>query len=199
MKNLARLAGLALLFVCFAFIAPRGKKTIVIDAGHGGEDFGVAHDELTEKELVHNIASKIKSLNGGNNLEIILLREDDSFLSLNERVQKINSMNPDLLISLHINFSQDKKDHGIGAFVSKNSSHYETSFEHAENMITALSGSKLAKREVKDANLYVLKQTQCPGMLLELGYMTNANDRSYLASEAGQEEIATKIINCLAK
>ncbi|HYG52577.1 MAG TPA: N-acetylmuramoyl-L-alanine amidase [Flavobacteriales bacterium] len=197
MNKLAKVAGLFLLYFCFAFITPAGKKTIVIDAGHGGDDHGVAHNDLTEKELVHQIAEKIKSLNGGNNLDIILLREDDSYISLNDRVQKINSLKPDLLISLHINYSQDRHDHGISAFVSKSNIHYSSSLEQAENMITALSGGKLAKLEVKDANLYVLSHTTCPGLLLELGYMTNANDRNYLASEAGQAEIARKIVDCL--
>jgi N-acetylmuramoyl-L-alanine amidase len=197
MNKIAKLAGLLLLCTCFAFIVPKGKKTIVIDAGHGGDDFGASHNDITEKELVQNIASKIKSLNGGNNLEIVLLRENDSFVSLNDRVEKINSLQPDLLISLHINYSTNQRDHGIGAFVSKHNSNYESSTLQAESMLTALSGDKLAKRDVKDANLFVLKNTTCPGLLLELGYLTNTNDRNYLSSENGQAEIAQKILNCL--
>ena len=50
MKNLAKLAMLALAFLCFAFINVPTKKTIVIDAGHGGDDHGVTHDELSEKQ-----------------------------------------------------------------------------------------------------------------------------------------------------
>jgi len=199
MNNLARLAGLALVFLCFAFIEAPIKKTIVIDAGHGGDDHGVTHESISEKELVQDIASKIKALDITNDIEIILLREDDSFMSLNDRVEKINSLNPDLLISLHINYSQNRQDNGVSAYVSKSNLHYATSVEKAENLVNSLSNYKLAKKEIKNANLYVLNNANCPAMLLEMGYMTNDFDRNYISSEAGQNEIAEKIMAFLKK
>ena len=199
MKNLARLAGLALVFLCFAFVNAPSRKTIVIDAGHGGDDHGARHDDLSEKQLVHNIAAKIKALDLSSETNIVLLREDDVFMSLEERTTKINELHPDLLISLHVNYSQNRSENGVSAFVSQNSADYEGSRQKAEKLINEIAGKHLAKKEIKNANLYVLNHTQCPGLLLELGYLTNDRDRSYISSEAGQQEIANNIMNCLRK
>lgn len=196
---LTRLTGSALMFLCFAFAPVPVKKTIVIDAGHGGDDHGATHDKITEKQLVQAIASKIKALDVSSELEIILLREDDISMTLNERVEKINSLNPDLLISLHVNYSQDRSDNGVSAYVSQKSVHYATSLEKAHHVVKAFTGSELAAKEVKDVNAYVLSHSKCPSILLELGYLTNEKDRRYISSEAGQQEIAQKIISGLNK
>lgn len=199
MKNLARLAGLALVFLCFAFITVPVKKTIVIDAGHGGDDHGVTHDELSEKLLVQKIAAKIKALDITNDIEIVLLREDDSFMPLVERVEKINKLNPDLLISLHINYSQNRAQNGVSAYVSQSNHFYASSFQKAENLVNTIANDKLTKKEIKTANLFILKNAQCPALSLELGYMTNDGDRSYISSEKGQNEVAGKIMDFLKK
>ena len=68
------------------------KMIIVIDAGHGGKDPGAKIDEELESKIVESIAKKIKALNGSEDLKIILLREDDSFVSLSDRVNKINQI-----------------------------------------------------------------------------------------------------------
>jgi N-acetylmuramoyl-L-alanine amidase len=197
MKNSARLAGLALVFLCFAFITAPVKKTIVIDAGHGGDDHGAMHDDLSEKQLVQNIANKIKSFDTKSEIEIILLREEDVFMSLEDRVTKINELHPDLLISLHVNYSQNRSDNGVSAFVSQKNANYESSRQKAEHLVSEIAGTRLAKNEIRTANLYVLNHTHCAGMLLELGYLTNDNDRAYISSEAGQNEIAKKIVASL--
>lgn len=199
MRNLYRLVSSALLFLCFAFGTVPAKKTIVIDAGHGGDDHGATHDHISEKALVQSIAAKIKALDASHGIEIILLREDDVTMTLNERVEKINSLNPDLLVSLHVNYSQNRSDNGVSAYVSKNNEHYTASLEKAQNMVNELSSQCFSKKEVKDVNVYVLSHAKCPGMVLELGYLTNAKDRHYISSEWGQEEIARKIMNGLTK
>lgn len=199
MRKLTWLVTPALVYLCFAFSTVPAKRTIVIDAGHGGDDHGAVHNQLSEKELVQSIANKVKTYYNGEGIEIVLVRENDVNMSLNERVQKINQLNPDLLISLHVNYSPDKKDNGISAYVSKNSAHYSASLEKAENMVNELTQKGLAKKEVKDVNVYVLNQVQCPALMLELGYLTNEQDRHYISSEAGQNEIAKKIIAALGK
>lgn len=199
MKNITKLVGLCLLLMCFAFISVPSKKRIIIDAGHGGQDHGVSHDDLTEKQLVQNIATKIKALDITNEIEIILLREDDSFLSLHERVIKINDLNADLLISLHINYSLDRNENGISAYVSSTNKFYESSRQKAETLVNEIAGQNLTKKEIKNANLFVLNNTNCAGLLLELGYMTNEKDRNYISSEIGQEEIAGRIFGSLGE
>jgi N-acetylmuramoyl-L-alanine amidase/beta-lactamase regulating signal transducer with metallopeptidase domain len=175
----------------------KNKKTIVIDAGHGGKDPGAKIDEELESKIVESIAKKIKALNGNEDLKIILLREDDSFVSLSDRVNKINEINPDLLISLHLNASKNTNEKGVNAYVSSQNEFYEKSLVKANILIDNISNSNLAKGGVKDANLYIIKNSKCPAVLLEVGYLSNEKDKAYVTSEKGKNEIANGILKFL--
>ena len=198
MKFLAVL-GILTIFLSFAFKPLNDKKIIVIDAGHGGKDFGAQIGGELEKKIVENIANKISLLNGKGEIEIVLLREDDSFIELSERVARINKINPSLLISLHINVSKNLKENGVNAYVSKQNDFYDKSMESAKNLVDKISNEKLAKGEVKDANFFVIKNSKCPALLLEVGYLSNENDKTYITSESGQNEIANQIFEFIKK
>jgi N-acetylmuramoyl-L-alanine amidase/beta-lactamase regulating signal transducer with metallopeptidase domain len=173
------------------------QKVIVIDAGHGGKDPGAKIDEELESKIVESIAKKIKALNGSEDLKIVLLRDDDSFVSLSDRVNKINQINPDLLISLHLNASKNPNEKGVNAFISSQNGFYEKSLEKANKLIENISNNNLTKGGVKNANLYIIKNSKCPAVLLEVGYLSNANDKAYITSESGKDEIAKNILKLL--
>ena len=173
------------------------QKVIVIDAGHGGKDPGAKIDEELESKIVEKKKKKIKALNGSEDLKIILLREDDSFVSLSDRVNKINQINPDMLISLHLNASKNPNEKGVYAFISSQNGFYEKSLEKANQLIENISNNNLTKGGVKDANLYIIKNSKCPAVLLEVGYLSNANDKAYITSESGKDEIAKNILKLL--
>jgi len=173
------------------------KKIIVIDAGHGGKDHGAKINNELESKIVESIAKKIKSLNVNNEIEIVLLREDDSFIGLSERVNKINEINPDLLISLHVNASNNSNENGVNAYVSSQNEFYEKSLVTANKLIATISNNNLAKGGVKDANLYIIKNSKCPAILLEVGYLSNENDKAYITSENGKNKIANGIFEFL--
>jgi len=198
MKFLAVL-GILTIFLSLAFKPLNDKKVIIIDAGHGGKDFGAQISGEFEKKIVENIANKISLLNGKGEVEIVLLRENDSFIELSERVTKINNINPSLLISLHINASKNIAENGVSAYVSKQNIFYEKSLESAKTLVEKISNEKLAKGEVKDANLFLIKNSKCPALLLEVGYLSNENDKTYITSENGQNEIAKKIFEFIKK
>ena len=197
--KLLSVLGLVSIFLLVAFKPLGEKKVIVIDAGHGGKDFGASVGEVLEKEIVEKIANKIKALNKNENIEIVLLREGDNFLELKERVDRINVLNPSLLISLHTNFVKLESTNGIEAFVSKDSKYYNESFKHAEGLINEVSNDNLAKRSVKEASLFLLKNSNCPAVNLEVGFMSNPKEREYLVSEKGQNEIAASVISYLER
>lgn len=184
------------LFGLFAF-KPLDKKIIVIDAGHGGHDFGATLDGLQEKAIVQTIAEKIKSQNKNENLEIVLLREGDHEMELNKRVSIINNLNPSLVISLHINSSQNFDKNGVEAYISSNPQFKELSKSNAEIIVDKVAGNYFSKEQVKEANFYILKNSKCPAITLEVGYLSDINDRTYLATEKGQTEIADKILEAV--
>jgi N-acetylmuramoyl-L-alanine amidase/beta-lactamase regulating signal transducer with metallopeptidase domain len=173
------------------------KRIIVIDAGHGGHDHGAKIDNELESKIVESIAKKIKQLNKNNDIEIVLLREDDSFIALKERVNKVNAINPHLLISLHINTSQNSNVNGVDAFVASGNEFYEKSVEAANKLIDKISNKNLAKGNVKDAKLFIIENSKCPAINLSIGYLTNDIDREYITSENGKNEIANRILEFL--
>jgi N-acetylmuramoyl-L-alanine amidase len=187
----------AVVFGLFAFKSLETKKIIVIDAGHGGDDFGATLNGLQEKAIVETIAKKIKAQNKNENLEIVLLREGDHFMELSERVSIINNLNPKLVISLHINASENLNKNGVQAYVSSKSKFYNESKTNAEILVDRVAGDYFLKGEVKEASFYILKNSNCPALTLEVGYLSNVNDRTYITSEKGQNEIAEKILEAV--
>jgi N-acetylmuramoyl-L-alanine amidase len=200
MKTNIKISGIlsaALLFCLFAFKPLEDKKVIVIDAGHGGHDFGAAMHGFQEKDISEVIAKKIKALNKDSNLEIVLLRDGDHVMELSERVSVINNLKPDLVISLHVNASKNLESNGVEAYIASKADFYEKSKETAVKIVNEISGENLSKGKIGEAPFYILKNSNCAAIVLEMGFLSNNNDRGYLNSEIGQNEIATKILGAI--
>jgi N-acetylmuramoyl-L-alanine amidase/beta-lactamase regulating signal transducer with metallopeptidase domain len=170
------------------------KKVIVIDAGHGGHDFGATIDDLNEKNLTSEIAKKIKEMHSDSDVEIHFTRTDDQFIALNERTTLINNIKPDLVISLHINNNKNTNSSGFEVYISDKTDFLDKNKEFAEKLSSKLSKTQLKNRGLKTAPFWILKNSICPSMVVELGFISNENDRNFIASEKGQIEIAKHIV-----
>jgi len=197
-KILGLLSAAVLLVVCFAFKPIEEKKIIVIDAGHGGNDFGAKMYGFQEKLITETIAKKIKALNKDSNLEIVLLRDGDHEMELSERVSIINNLKPDLVVSLHVNSNMNMSANGAEAYVPSNEMFHEKSKESAVIVIDKMTeDGNLNKRKVTEAPFYILKNANCPVMTLLIGFLSNEKDRDYITSEKGQNEIALNILEAV--
>lgn len=185
-----KLLVLSLASTAILSFTPTNKKIIVIDAGHGGNDMGVTYNEASEKQIVLGVASKIKNLNKSDDYEIILTRDSDQYAGLSDRTAMINKLNPEMVISLHINRTPgsetDKKGHEI---FTQNS---DASKAFAEKI-----SKKLGSCKIEEKNLHILRESKSPAVLVELGFINNKEDRDYLSSEAGQKELAQKFIEII--
>lgn len=170
------------------------KKVIVIDAGHGGHDFGATIDNLNEKNLTSEIAKKIKEMHSDSDVEIHFTRTNDEFIALNERTNLINNIKPDLVISLHINNNKNTNASGFEVYISDKTDFLDKNKEFAEKLSSKLSKTQLKNRGLKTAPFWILKNSICPSMVVKLGFISNENDRNFIASEKGQVEIAKHIV-----
>ena len=96
-----------------------GVKTILIDPGHGGRDFGAPGciKGVHEKRVVLQIAKKLaKKINKELNCKVILTRNTDKYLTLEERTAIANTKNADLFISIHTNAVRDKRAYGFETY-----------------------------------------------------------------------------------
>ncbi len=195
MQKFLKILGLTIILFTFSF-SYAGEKIIVIDLGHGGKDNGVEVDGIFEKDLIFEIAQKIQALNVDSNIKIILTRESDDFVSLKDRVEHINSLNPDFVISLHINSNTDTRVNGFDLFVSPQNLRNKESEILAQKIEASLS-KQFSSNGIQEANMYILKNVNTPSATIELGYLSNTGDRYLLTSEYGQDRIAEAIYNVL--
>ena len=97
-------------------VFPLEVRRIVIDPGHGGDDFGTIDNDLVEKELTLDIAGRLAKLLREDRFEVELTREDDRRLSLRERADFANRLHSDLFISIHVNWMNQRQVRGIETY-----------------------------------------------------------------------------------
>ena len=175
----------------------QGAYRVIIDPGHGGKDFGTTSFGLNEKEIVLEVAKKIRDhFVNHENIEIVYTRESDDSVDLLNRSN--STAMADMLVSLHIDFDKDESKQFTGLFLDSRSLYYEES----------LALSKVFKNEIEEngrevrlgvSNFFLLKSSQCPSVLIELGFLSNSSDAMYLSSDEGKEFMASRIAKSIEK
>lgn len=199
MKNTFKIILASVVLGSFAFIAPKEPQKkpliVVIDAGHGGKDDGMTFGDVTEKEIVEKITSKIKSQNKNEDIVIFFTRTDDEFVSLQDRTAFVNKIKPDLLLSLHVNGISNTNASGIELFISKENPNYKKSKAIAEKLNEKMvKNHSLKSRGIKETKLFIIEKSEAPAVTVELGFLSNLNDRKYLTDENEQNRIANTIL-----
>ena len=154
----------------------RGNKkyTIVVDPGHGGHDSGARGNGYNEKDIALQVATRLAN-NLRQDYNVIMTRDSDFFVPLDTRAKIGNDANADFFISIHLNSSSSSSANGTEVFYfSKN-----------------LTG--LRRRGVFGANFAVLRGSNSPSILVELGFMNNYSDLSQYLTPDGQERAANAI------
>ncbi|PTT72245.1 MULTISPECIES: N-acetylmuramoyl-L-alanine amidase [Chryseobacterium] len=170
----------------FLSFTPVDKKLIIVDAGHGGNDMGANRYGIYEKDIVLNIGKEIQKFNNSQDqYEVILTRDNDTYSQLSDRTTLINKLNPEMVISLHVNSSPKSESTEQGAEL------YTQNTEGSKKLADRIS-KKFNTLKIEEKNLHILRESKAPTVLMELGYINNTKDREYLTSEKGQKEIAQK-------
>jgi N-acetylmuramoyl-L-alanine amidase len=150
-------------------------KTIVIDAGHGGYDYGAVNGSRYEKNDNLRLARLVAADLSRQGQKVVMTRDSDVFVPLLERSIISNNNNADLFVSLHRNAFSNPEANGIENYIQINSP--PTNAEYAQNVLSEIvKVGGLANRGVKTNNFSVLRNTRAPAMLLETGFISNAHD-----------------------
>ena len=182
-------------------------KTIYIDPGHGGRDSGATYKSIYEKDINLIISKKIEKYLTSKGATVYLTRENDTDLStttnnkkrsdLTNRAKLINNSNADMYISIHLNYISNSKWQGLQIFYNNKNKENEII---ATNLTTYLKETSSNIREPKKENIYYMyKQITIPGVLIELGFLSNPNDRYRLTKEEYQEKLSISIANSIEK
>lgn len=177
-------------------------KTIYLDPGHGGIDSGTTYKKIYEKDINLLLCQKLKDSLKEKGATVYLTRETDKDLALNNaknrkrsdlisRAYLINKTKPDMYISIHINHLSNSKYKGLQIFYNS---------KNKENKIIAESLTKHIKektwnvRKPKMNNTYYMyKNITSPGILIEVGFLSNPDDRYRLTHEEYQDKIISNI------
>ncbi|MES2373920.1 MAG: N-acetylmuramoyl-L-alanine amidase [Bacteroidota bacterium] len=179
--------------------------TVVIDAGHGGNDKGaVGADGTPESGITLTMAKAIRDLNTNDHIRIILTRDEDIYQHPTEKAAIANGYRPDLFVSLHCNETLNIKKRnnfpttGIEIFIpaKENSADYDGSVVLAYALSNSLNGLHEKMLGVKTRNklIHVLKDVQSPAVLIQTGFMTNPNDLKKLKDADYQNQMAASIL-----
>ena len=120
-------------------------------------------------------------------IRVVLTRDKDIFMKLEERVQIVNGEKADLFISIHCNYyEKDSSIYGLECYYCKSG---EEGKHYAEKIMETIEESKN----------YILKNTKVPAVLVEIGYLSNYNERNQLMSEEYQEKLAGELVKGIVK
>ncbi|MCL2483814.1 MAG: N-acetylmuramoyl-L-alanine amidase [Firmicutes bacterium] len=149
--------------------------TVVLDAGHGGTDSGAVYASRLEKNDNLKLTLKISELLKACGVNVVHTRHTDVFVPLSERSAISNRIGADLFISIHRNSSAHSSSNGLETYVFLAPS--QSTLKLAENIHKQLLGtSGMIDNGIKRATFSVLKSTSAPSILLEVGYLSNAED-----------------------
>ena len=164
---------------------------IVLDPGHGGKDPGaLGVNGEKEKNLTLDIAKTIAQKLRNEGATVMLTRSNDTYVSLENRVNFSESYWTHAFISLHYNAFSLGASNGIGTYYYSNQSDYQL----AQEIQTALEKhSNLRSRGINHDTYYVLRENKDPSVLVELGFITNPNDLATIQSDSHASNVANAI------
>ncbi|GLW92121.1 N-acetylmuramoyl-L-alanine amidase [Actinokineospora globicatena] len=172
-------------------------KRIVIDPGHGAQDTGVSVDGVNESELMWDLARRLEGRMVATGMEALLSRGPDQCPDESARAQFANEAGADLVLSLHSDANSSPLAQGLACF------HFGTGNGATSTLGEAMAGliqRELTKRTgLRDCGTHpktweLLRLTRCPAVRIEIGYLSNTEDRTRLSDPAFRDVVAEGIV-----
>lgn len=166
-------------------------EVVIIDAGHGGKDPGAVskRDRYEEKQLTLETAFLICEHLKRLGYKAVLTRTHDTYLPLDSRSDFANTLDADLFVSIHYNYSPSEEAKGIEVFYYKEnktppSSRIVSSKQVGQEVLRRMilhTGAD--SRGIKQANFAVIRQTKMPAILVEAGFLSNPYEREKIRDQ----------------
>lgn len=185
---------------------PLSGKVIYIDPGHGGPDGGAGDSDALEKDIALNVSLKLRDYFQEQGALVLMTRETDTDLAspdirgysrrktddLKKRLKMINESEADFFLSIHLNSIPSPRWSGAQTFFSP---HLVDNKRAAKFIQAELVGNlQNTNREAKTIeNVYLIKHAKKPGVLVEIGFLSNPAERKLLLDEKYQEQVAASV------
>lgn len=168
---------------------------VVLDPGHGGNAPGAVYEGVQEKDLNLEVTLKVKDLlEKEPHMKVLLTRKEDETVELQDRADFSNQNQADLYVSIHANVLEGNPSfYGIMTFSHPDDEEGAKLAEYVlQGVTTSTNGKDLGPRTEDFA---VLRLTDAPACLLEMGFMTNTEELARLQDPAYQARIAQGVVD----
>lgn len=190
-----------------ADLAVLAGKVIAIDPGHGGIDGGAKYNGLEEKDITLAISLKLGEILKANGATVVFTRDTDRDFytrgkggkrnDLLKRVEIINNSGASLFVGIHANAISGSRWFGAEVYYSSRLAASKMLAEVTQRALQPFPPGN--KRQIKqDSTILVLKETTVPGMLVEVGFLSNPREASLLSDTEYQQHMAEHIAKALA-
>ncbi len=170
---------------------PSDRPRVIIDPGHGGKDPGtIGIDGFREKDVVLPISLDVAEILKKQDIDVILTRDTDHFITLEGRTDLANDVGADLFVSIHANaINLSRPDvNGLETY------YYKSGRRLAEVIHwSILNGVNIDDRGIRRARFFVLRHSTMPAVLVEVGFLTGAVDASRLKDPNHRRQMAEAI------
>ncbi|MBS4220919.1 N-acetylmuramoyl-L-alanine amidase CwlD [Bacillus sp. FJAT-49711] len=185
---------------------PLTGKIIYLDPGHGGPDGGAEGGETQEKDIALNVSHKLRDYLQEQGALVLMTRETDTDLAspdtrglsrrktedLHKRLKIINESEADLFLSIHLNAIPSPRWSGAQTFYAPHNSDNKRAAKFIQQELVLSLGN--TTREAKTIQqIFLLKNAKKPGALVEIGFLSNPNERESLKQDDYQEKVAFSI------
>ncbi len=172
-------------------------RVIMIDPGHGGNQPGAGSGTgVFERDVTYKISQELKSLLEKSGATVIFTRDNSkSVPEIEERRLEAYSVNPDMFVSIHCDSSDSKSAKGSSVYYYKNYSG-PLAFAVSKKLPAAVKSQTGYAMQNKGAHFYpflVTRLETCPSVLVECGFISNADDFKIINSDKGRKAIAKGI------
>ena len=184
------------------------SAVVVCDAGHGIPDGGAVGVAGTfEQEINLAITKKLDEVLEKRGVEVIMTRSTDEGIydvdadtirkkkvdDMHKRLNIINNSGADLFVSIHMNSFTDGSASGVHIFYNDDSEDLKGAAEYIKNRIGEITGAKLHDIKKASKDIYLMKNSQVPAILVECGFLSNPEEEKLLKDEYYQSKMAWAI------
>ncbi|MGN7178550.1 N-acetylmuramoyl-L-alanine amidase CwlD [Cytobacillus sp. SAFR-174] len=187
---------------------PLTGKIILLDPGHGGPDGGASDEGALEKDIALEVSLKVRDYLQEQGALVLMTREDDRDLApegtrgysrrkvedLKKRLEMINTSNSDFYVSVHLNSIPSPRWSGAQTFYAPGIKENAKAAKFIQDELRRnLENTKRNSKPLN--NVFILKYAKKPGVLVEVGFLSNPGERANLKTDEYQDKIAASIYN----
>lgn len=174
---------------------PLKDRIIILDPGHGGKDVGTLSGTIYEKTINLKVSTLVKQKLEAAGANVLMTRTADTFPTLQDRVNFTASNYGEIFVSIHVNSAANTSAQGTETYYAVTTGDMVQEDKDLAKFVNdqIVNNLKMKNRGVKEQKFYVIANTIIPAILVELGFLSNSEDRAKLTDEQYLELFAESI------